>query len=175
MNLTRKSMASIVIVSTVVLLVAIAILWAIHSNKATNTPRLTGSIEIYGKNNTGQPGSVMCTIDVVSGTYKFPHGLCENDQAEHINLINVPSSTTIKFYDTPDCNEKTDQNFYMFFKTTKDRVNSEAPLELKTIIGTPVGNIVPNSGGLRMEKKYENEQVYGKLSCMTIELGTPVP
>ena len=175
MNLTIKSKVSTAVIGAVVLLVAVASLWTSRSNAATNTPRLTGSIEIYGKNNNGQPGSVMCALDVVSTTYKFPVGLCQNDEAEHINLISVPSATLIKFYDTPDCSEKTDQNFYMYFKTTKNPVNSETPLELKTIIGTPLGNIVPNSGGLRMEKKYENEQVHGKLSCITIEMATPAP
>jgi hypothetical protein len=92
-----------------------------------------------------------------------------NDEAEFFKLVNAPSATVISFHDSPKCEDKADQNFYMYLKTVKKNVTFEKPLELRVVIETPVDDVIQGSGGVRMEKKLQNGQVHGKLSCVKIK------
>ncbi|WP_175651647.1 hypothetical protein [Pseudomonas sp. Marseille-P9899] len=134
--------------------------------------RSNGTLELYKKGQQdGVPGNLSCSIDLVTGEHNFHESEnCENDEIYFFKLLNAPSATTISFHDSPDCNEKNDQNFYLYFKTVKHNFSFETPLSLTITAATAVGRIVAGSGGLlRMEKKMTTGQIDGKLSCVTIK------
>lgn len=129
-----------------------------------------GVLEIY-KNGPGDlPGNLMCSLALETGEYDFTDmDKCDNDEAYFFKLIDAPSATVISFHDTPDCNEKNNQEFYFYLKTVKHNLTFDKPLELDVVAATAVGSVVKESGGVRMEKKYVNGKIDGKLSCVTIK------
>ncbi len=128
-----------------------------------------GTLQIINNGPQDQPGDVICTIPLVTGEYNFTKmDTCPNDEAYFFKLNNAPSATVISFHDSPDCNEKLDQNFWFYIKTTKKNVTSEK-LNISDVSQTPVGTILPDSNGARMEKWHYSAQVKGKLSCVTIK------
>lgn len=149
-------------------LLLLAIAGAVPAYAATQN---SGTLELYGRDEAGGlPGKLICILDLVSATHDFvADPLCANDEMYTFKLINAPSATVISFYDTPDCNETTEQNFYIVLKTIKHPLTFEKQLDLRNVISTPVGSIVPGSGGVRMERKLQSGQINGKLSCVKIK------
>lgn len=164
MTSVRKSRTPLLLAGAALLLLAGIGVVSIAAETRTN-----GTVELYGEKSSSDPtGELLCTFDLVNGTHDFTDMECPNDEAEFFKLVNAPSATVISFHDSPKCEDKADQNFYMYLKTVQKNVTFEKPLELKAVIGTPVNDIVQGSGGVRMEKKYEVGQVHGKMSCLKI-------
>lgn len=129
-----------------------------------------GTLQIINNGPQDQPGDVICTIPLITGEYNFTKmDTCPNDEAYFFNVIDAPSATVISFHDSPDCNEKTDQNFWFYIKIMKRNLSFEKPIRFSDVVETPVGNILPHSRGARMEKWHHSEQVKGKLSCVTVK------
>ncbi|MCU1734774.1 MULTISPECIES: hypothetical protein [unclassified Pseudomonas] len=166
MQVIKKISASSLYMGALLLLLAIAGVLPTHADVRSN-----GTLELYKKGpQDGVPGNLSCSIELVTGEHNFHDSeACENDQIYYFKLLNAPSATVISFHDTPDCNDKTDQNFYFYLKTVKNNLTFENPLKLDIAATTPVGTIVAGSGGVRMEKKLVAGQIDGKLSCVTIK------
>jgi len=116
-------------------------------------------------------GSASCTIPFKTGIYDFSNNGggfgCANDDKSELDLKGVPSATTVYLYDTPDCNDKKDQNYWIEFKTIKQPTNVT---QLKFSKFFDKGNeevVVP--GVMRVDAYHRNDDsIDGKLSCVKI-------
>lgn len=125
-----------------------------------------GTIVLSDKNDSNS-----CTIPFVTGTYNLlengaGHG-CENDTLSMIGLNNVPSATTVFLSDTPDCNKKDGQNYWVEFKTIKQPTNVKGLLISKFFDKSNGDVIAP--GIRRVDAYHRNDDSFdGKLSCVKI-------
>ena len=126
-----------------------------------------GTITFYGKDQGGQPGTKICTLAFVTEEYIFNQmDECINDDAYSFKLENVRSATTFGFYDDEECTENTSQKFYFTMKTMKDNLTMDTPVQISNLNSYNVGEIIPGTGGVRLESKYVDGQVDGKLTCV---------
>ncbi|WP_110973458.1 hypothetical protein [Pseudomonas huaxiensis] len=166
MQVIRKLPTPSRCLSALLLLLTIAAALPAHTEARSN-----GTLELYkGGPQDGIPGGLSCSIELETGENNFQDmETCENDAIYFFKLLNAPSATVISFHDTPDCNDKSDQNFYFFLKTVKNNLSFDSPLKLDIAAATPVGTVVAGSGGVRMENKMIKGQIDGKLSCVKIK------
>lgn len=152
--------------------VAIAILipLALYLNQEqAQTTDTNGTISFFGESKNGQPGSHICTLAFVTAKYIFNQmSECINDDAYYFQLNNVPSATTFGLYDDEECEENESQNFYFVMKTMKHNLTMEDRVLIENLIQYPTGQIVPGAPGVRLEKKFADEKISGKLTCVKI-------
>lgn len=117
-------------------------------------------------------GTDSCTIPFKTGTYNFKDGGagfgCENDDKSMIELNDVPSATTVLLTDTDDCNKKSNQNYWVEFKTIKQPTNVKQLLISQFFEKNNGDVIVP---GIRLIDAYRrnDDSLTGKLSCVVIK------
>lgn len=132
------------------------------------TATAAGIIEFYSKNSQGAPGDLTCSLPFEYGRYNFHDNDCKNDHASFFKLINVPSASYFELFDHPDCSQSDKGNFVFLFKTMKNNLSSETPALIESAGGGNVGSIAPGAPYVRLEAKYRDGQVEGKLSCVFI-------
>lgn len=119
-----------------------------------------------------EDGTDSCTIPFKTGIYNFKNqgaGFgCENDDKSMIELNDVPSATTVLLTDTDDCNKKSDQNYWVEFKTIKQPTNARQLLINRFFEKNNGDVIVP---GIRLIDSYRrnDDSLKGKLSCVVIK------
>lgn len=153
------------------LMIGLPLGMALHSTPvqaASNNS--SGTISFFGEPVQGQPGTLICTLAFVTKEYIFNQmSECINDDAYYFQLNNVPSATVFGLYDGGECQENTNQNFYFVMKTMKNNLTMEKPILIADLILFQTGHIVPGSAGVRLEKKFADEKISGKLTCVKIK------
>lgn len=134
-----------------------------------------GTITFYGRDQNGQPGDEICTLPFVTKEYIFNQiDQCINDDAYSFKLSGVPSATRFGFYDDEGCTETQDQKFYFTMKTVKNNLTMDTHVQISNLNQYKIGEIIPGTGGVRLESKYVDGQVGGKLTCVKITRSDPV-
>ena len=145
----------------------------IVTQTAEPTSDNNGFITLYLDDQNGAP-TINCVIPIANQTYSLDQSgdadECNNNDTHYFSLDNVPSATTIEFYDDDKCKEKT-IDFYYKIRTIKNPTTTPTRIDSIKTGQSPDGTIM--APGVQLV--YSNrKRIDDDLSCIDMKL-SPKP